>query len=404
MKGEHVYIVRCGETALKGQNKPYFERTLAQRIRRVLSGFPETKVERSDGLLFVRTTDAVRAEDVLRRVSRVFGVDSISPAQEVDIGGTADEQALSMLGDTAVAWMKAAVADRGDLTFKVVSKRADKQFSIQSPDIASRIGGRILRECPGTRVDVHDPDVRLHADVRRGFAYVYEQKISGFGGLPLGTNGKGLVLLSGGIDSPVAAFLMAHRGMLIEAVHFHSYPYTSRQSQEKVRELAGILSVYCGPVRVHSINILPLMEQIAQRCPEEYTTILVRRGMVRLANLIASENDCSMLITGESLGQVASQTAESIVVVDQAADRPVMRPLIAMDKVDIMETARQIGTYETSILPYDDCCSVFLPKRPATKPSLEHVLSAEALLDEEAWMRQALESLETEAIRPRDEL
>jgi len=404
MSGENIYIVRCGETALKGQNKPYFERALAARIRRVLSDFPGMRVQRADGLLLVRTDGSVREEDVLRRVGRVFGVESISPALEIDIREMADDQALARLGDAAVHWMSQAVKARGDVTFKVASKRADKQFSIQSPDIASRIGGRILKECPGVRVDVHHPDIKLHADVRRGFAYVYEHKISGFGGLPLGTNGKGLVLLSGGIDSPVAAFLMAHRGMQIEAVHFHSFPYTSQQSREKVNELAGILTVYCGPIRMHSINILPLQEQIAQKCNQEYMTILVRRGMVRLSCLIAEENECSMLITGESLGQVASQTAESIVVVDQATDVPVMRPLIASDKADIIETAKQIGTFETSILPYEDCCSIFLPKHPVTKPRIEDVLAQEALLDESLWRDACLSSLESITICQRDEL
>ena len=401
---EKVYIVRCGETALKGQNKPYFERMLLQRIRRVLKDYSGCQAERLDGLIFVRTPASVRREDLLRRVGHVFGVDSVSPAWEINIQGLTDQEALEAVGDAAVEWMNRLAASGQTKTFKVEAKRADKRFSIQSPKIASSIGAMILRACKVFTVDVHHPDCWLHTDFRRGYAYVYDEIISGYGGLPLGTNGKGLVLLSGGIDSPVAAFMMAHRGMLIEAVHFHSFPYTSQRAWEKVKELGSILTVYCERIKIHSINLLPIQEQIAEKCPPEQMTLLVRRFMMKIAHIVAEASECSMLITGENLGQVASQTAEAIVVTDHAAGMPVMRPLIAMDKVDIMETARQIGTYETSILPYEDCCTVFLPKHPSTRPKLEDILSSEALLDEEALIRLALASEELIILQPRDEL
>ena len=240
----------------------------------------------------------------------------------------------------------------------------------------------------------------LYVDVRQEKSYIYQDKIAGFGGLPLGTNGKGLSLLSGGIDSPVATWMMAKRGMMIEAIHFHSYPYTSQRAQEKVEELASLVATYCGRFKMHVINLLPIQEQIVQNCPEEETTILVRRFMMRIAQKVAENSGCNMLITGENLGQVASQTAESLVVTDASVTMPVMRPLIAMDKVDIMDKAMEIGTYETSIQPYEDCCTVFLPKHPATKPKLERILESESKLDCEALIAAAVESEEIIDIFP----
>ena len=286
------------------------------------------------------------------------------------------------------------IEKKGVKTFKVEAKRADKTFPVKSPDIARRIGASVLKGCKVLKVDVHNPDVYLFVDVRREETFIYQQKIAGFGGLPLGTNGKGLVLLSGGIDSPVAAWLMAKRGMLIEAVHFHSYPYTSPRAQEKVEELAKIVASYCGRFKMHVINILPIQEQIVQNCPEAETTILVRRFMMRIAEKIAEKNGCMMLITGENLGQVASQTAESLVVTDASVSMPVMRPLIAMDKVDIMEKAEEIGTFETSIQPYEDCCTVFLPPHPVTKPRLSRIEESESRLDVEGLVKAAVESEE----------
>jgi len=296
--------------------------------------------------------------------------------------------------------MMEAINERGVKTFKVEAKRADKNFPVKSPEIGRLIGGAVLKGCKVLSVDVHNPDCRLFVDVRHDKSYIYQDKIAGFGGLPLGTNGKGLTLLSGGIDSPVATWMMAKRGMMIEAIHFHSYPYTSQRAQEKVEDLAAIVATYCGRFKMHVVNLLPIQEAIVENCPEEETTILVRRFMMRIAERIAQQNDCGMLITGENLGQVASQTAESLVVTDASVKMPVMRPLIAMDKVDIMDLAKEIGTYETSIMPYEDCCTVFLPKHPATKPRLERILESESKLDCEALIDAAIEAKEIVNIFP----
>ncbi|MCI7326268.1 tRNA uracil 4-sulfurtransferase ThiI [Hornefia butyriciproducens] len=387
MNEKNIFIVRCGEVALKGMNKPYFEKTLAERIRRNLKDYDGVEVKRHEGLIFVRSPKELNSEEIIRQVSRVFGVSSISPAVEAPSD-------LDAIGETAVEFMKQQIRERGIRTFKVEAKRADKTFPVKSPEIARIIGASVLIGCKVLKVDVHEPDCKLFVDLRRDRTYLYDEKIQGFGGLPLGTNGKGLVLLSGGIDSPVAAWMMAKRGMVIEALHFHSYPYTSPRAQQKVEELAGIVASYCGRMKIHVINLLPIQEQIVQNCPEEETTILVRRFMMRIGERIARRSGCMMLITGENLGQVASQTAEALVVTDACVQMPVMRPLIAMDKVDIMDKAMEIGTYEKSIEPYEDCCTVFLPKHPTTKPRLAQIEASEALLDVEGLVDAAVKSEE----------
>ncbi len=385
MNEENIYIVRCGEVALKGMNKPYFEKMLQDRIRKNLKGLKGVEVRRQEGLIFIRTPKDIEEQRIVRDVSRVFGVQSISPCVEA-------ESELDAIGEEAARFMNKQIEERGVRTFKVEAKRADKNFPVKSPDIARIIGAKVLKGCKVLKVDVHDPDCRLFVDLRPDRTYLFDEKISGSGGLPLGTNGKGLVLLSGGIDSPVAAWMMAKRGMLLEAVHFHSYPYTSQRARQKVEELAGIVASYSGKMRMHVINLLPIQEQIVQNCPEEETTILVRRFMMKIAERIAQKEDCMMLITGENLGQVASQTAEALVVTDASVSLPVMRPLIGMDKVDIMDKAQEIGTYEKSIEPYEDCCTVFLPKHPTTKPKLERIEQSESALDVEALVAAAVES------------
>lgn len=393
MNEQNILIVRCGEVALKGMNKPYFERMLVDRIRKNLKSFEGIDVRRHEGLIFVRAEKDMDLDAIIKDISKVFGVASISKAVEAP-------SELNAIGDEAVKYMMNLIEERGIKTFKVEGKRADKTFPVKSPEIGRIIGAKVLVGCKVLKVDVHQPDVLLHVDVRSDRTYIYEGKIPGFGGLPLGTNGKGLTLLSGGIDSPVATWMMAKRGMLIEAVHFHSYPYTSQRAQEKVEDLAKIIASYCGRFRMHVINLLPIQEQIVANCPEEETTILVRRFMMRIAERIAEDNGCMMLITGESLGQVASQTAEALVVTDASVSLPVMRPLIAMDKVDIMEKAQEIGTFETSILPYEDCCTVFLPKHPTTKPKLERILESESRLDVEALIEAAVKAQEVVNIIP----
>jgi len=392
MNEQNIFIVRCGEVALKGMNKPYFEKMLQDRIRRNLKDFKGVDVRRQEGLIFVRADKELDIDAIIKQTAKVFGVASISKAVEA-------ESELNAIGAAAVEYMNGLIEKRGVKTFKVEGKRADKTFPVKSPEIGRIIGAKVLVGCKVLKVDVHNPDVLLHVDVRSDRTYIYEGKVAGFGGLPLGTNGKGLVLLSGGIDSPVAAWMMAKRGMMIEAMHFHSYPYTSPCAQEKVEDLARILAEYCGRFKMHVINLLPIQEAIVENCPEEETTILVRRFMMRIAERIAKDNDCMMLITGENLGQVASQTAESLVVTDASVSMPVMRPLIAMDKVDIMDKAQEIGTYETSILPYEDCCTVFLPKHPTTKPRLEKILESESKLDCEALIEAAVASQEIVNIR-----
>lgn len=388
MNEQNIYIVRCGEVALKGMNKPYFEKTLVERIRKKLKDMDGVEVSRREGLIFIRSDKKHDTESIVKNVSRVFGVASISPAVEA-------ESELNKIGEASVEFMKKQIEERGVKTFKVEAKRADKEFPVKSPEIARIIGAKILIGCKVLKVDVHNPECRLFIDLRKDRTYIYDEKVSGFGGLPLGTNGKGMVLLSGGIDSPVAAWMMAKRGMLLEAVHFHSYPYTSPRAQQKVEELAGIVASYSGRMRMHVINLLPIQEQIVMNCPEEETTILVRRFMMRIAEKIALKNKCMMLITGENLGQVASQTAEALVVTDACVSMPVMRPLIAMDKVDIMEKANEIGTYEKSIEPYEDCCTVFLPKHPITKPKLARIELSENRLDVEKLVADAIEKEET---------
>lgn len=394
---KNCYIVRVGEVALKGLNKPYFERMLVERIRKALKPHPGCEITRAEGMLFAYCPVSMDEALVIKEISRVFGVASISPAWEIP-------STMEDICREAALYMQKRLEAGGVKTFKVEARRSDKNFPVESPEIARKVGGSVLKACKVLSVDVHEPDVRLFVHVRRDHTYLYEQKTMGFGGLPLGSNGKGLVLLSGGIDSPVAAWMMAKRGMVIEAVHFHSYPYTSERAYEKVKDLARILASYMGRIRIHSINLLPIQEQIVANCPEEETTILVRRFMMRIAEQVARQTKSMMLITGENIGQVASQTAEALVVTDAAVQLPVMRPLIAMDKTDIMRIAQEIGTFETSIQPYEDCCTVFLPKHPKTKPRLEQIEASESKLDVEglvaaAVASQTVDTVDIESVR-----
>ena len=388
-----LYIVRCGEVALKGMNKPYFEKVLLERVKKAIECYEEAEAKWIEGLMFVRVPDSVPEDEVIAKCVRVFGVASVSPAIEAP-------KDIDEIGRLAADFMQKIIDEEDVHTFKVKGKRADKSFAIESPEIGRIVGAIILKQCKVLGVNVHNPDVTVTVDVRREGAYIFRDKIKGFGGLPLGTNGKGLILMSGGIDSPVAAFMMAKRGMSIEAVHFHSYPYTSQRAQKKVEDLVRVLAGYMGTVRMHVINLLPIQEQIVQNCPEDETTLLVRRFMMRIAEQIALKNNDMMLITGEDLGQVASQTAEALVVTDSVVKMPVMRPLIAMDKIDIMDKAREIGTYDISIQPYEDCCTVFLPKHPVTKPKLAIIEKSESALDVKALVDAAVASEEIIDIRP----
>ncbi|MDR1779072.1 MAG: tRNA 4-thiouridine(8) synthase ThiI [Clostridiales Family XIII bacterium] len=414
---EEILIIRYGEVALKGMNKSWFERILLGRLTSALARIPEAKdyhVQRDNGLFTLRSADGklgAGAVPVLRRILKVFGVSTVSRAILLHSTDMADicaacaaymrEKVLARGAGAGAATATTATAG-GPLTFKVYGKRSDKTYPVSSPEMSARAGAAVLAALgDAVKVDVHNPGVHLFVHLRLGGVFIYDEKEEGFGGLPLGTNGRGLILLSGGIDSPVAAWLMAKRGMRIEAVHFHSYPYTSERAREKVEELAAILAGYCGNIRMHIINLLPAQEAIGKHCPEELMTILVRRFMMKIAERVAQERGLDMLITGENLGQVASQTAEALVTTDEAVRMPVMRPLIALDKTDIIEKAEEIGTFEKSIEPYEDCCTVFLPRHPATRPSLAQVLEAEARIpDMEALLARLTASAETVVIKP----
>ncbi len=393
-----VLIIKYGEIALKGMNKPYFERVLMERIRKAIKSFKDASVWRYEGVVFARTDDSDRLEEMAVEISKVFGVATVSIAAEVE----SDPETIFA---DAAEYMKEIRKEQVISTFKVEAKRSNKQFPIISPEIARRAGAAILKTCNDDpdyqlRVNVHEPDCLLFMDVRRDKTYIYHDKIAGFGGLPLGTNGKGLILLSGGIDSPTAAWMMAKRGMTIEAIHFHSYPFTSDRAKEKVLDLAEILAGYCGRIKVHCINLLEIQQAINEHCPEEQMTILSRRFMMKIAERLAREVKADVLITGENIGQVASQTVQGLVVTDNAVEIPVMRPLIAMDKVDIMAIAQKIGTFETSIQPFEDCCTVFLPKHPSTKPKLESILESESHLDGEALIEKAMAGTEVYTVNP----
>ena len=387
----HLFIVRFGETALKGKNKSYFEKKLVDRVKKILRKFSGVDVYREEGLVFVSANSENSQEELVGEISKVFGISSISPAVETNTN-------MEDIYETAVNFMMNLIEKESVRTFKVEAMRSDRNCPVQSPEIARLVGGEVLKGCKVLKVDVRNPQVCLHVDVRRDKAYIYRKKIQGYGGLPLGTNGKGMLLLSGGIDSPVAGWMMAKRGMSIEAIHFHSYPYTSQRAQEKVEDLARQISIYCGDFKLHIVNLLSVQEEIIKACPEEETTILVRRFMMKIAEKVGEQTGAKTLITGESLGQVASQTTESIVCTDQSVAMPVLRPLIAMDKVDIMDVAKKIGTYETSILPYEDCCTVFLPKHPVTRPKLESILHSEEKLNVDKLVAEAMKNVQIKNI------
>lgn len=380
-----VLIVRYGEIALKGLNKPYFEGKLMKHMQANLRDLGSLRVYKSNGLIFV-DMEGYDERDVIERITRIFGIVSVSPAY-------AFEKDMEQICDVALEHMQMRLEDGNYNTFKVEARRSDKGFPLKSPEIARNVGGYVLTHIKNLSVDVHKPELMLYVDVRDK-AYVYSEKIPGHGGMPLGTNGKGMLLLSGGIDSPVAGWMIAKRGVAIEAIHYHSYPFTSERAKEKVIELARVLTRYCGKIRIHSVNLLPIQKEINEKCPESEMTILSRRFMMKIAEQVGLENNCNALITGESIGQVASQTIQGLTVTNDAVKMPVFRPLIALDKVDIIDIARKIDTYDTSILPYEDCCTVFLPKRPVTKPRLDKILLSEEKLEVERLVNEAIESKE----------
>ena len=392
---EMAVLIRYGEVALKGGNRHHFERILMRRIKEKVSDFMDPDIKSKGGLLIMDITKEIndlnetKKNDFLGRLRSkllsVFGIDSISFA-------LITKPNLSYIIDAALGFVEQLRRDRAIDTFKVEAKRSDKSFPAKSPEIASKVGAGILKAVKNIGVDVHNPDLIVNVNVRNENAYIYEDRIRGQGGLPLGACGKGLLLLSGGIDSPVAGFLMARRGMSISAVHFNSYPYTSKRALDKVMRLKDQLAEYVGNFDVRTVNLLPAQMAIRSKAPENEGTILTRRFMIRIANIIAEEVHANALITGESLGQVASQTAESLAVTDAAANLPILRPLIAYDKRDIIGIAKDIGCYDISIEPFEDCCTVFLPKHPVTKPRLENILRSEEKLDISGLVQEVLEA------------
>ena len=380
---EKVIIVRYCEIHLKGKNRGYFEQVFMNNLEKALTGIRH-EIRRPSGRYVVENFDAERADEICERLRKVFGVHTLSVGVKVE----ADLDAI-------FAQILEISPDEG--TFKIETNRADKHFPLDSMEINRELGGRLLGKKPQLKVDVKTPQTVLHVDIREnGTALVFEGIVKGAGGMPVGTAGKGMLLLSGGIDSPVAGYMIAKRGMRLEGLHFHSYPYTNMQAREKVEELARILSGYTGGMTLHIVSVTHIQEEIHKKCPEEMMITLLRRFMMRIAERLSKETGAQCIVTGESLGQVASQTIEGMTSSnDVVKDMPVLRPLIGFDKTEIIEKARMIGTYETSVLPYEDCCTVFLPKHPLIKPDLQKVRKAEAVLDVEGLIEEAFASAET---------
>lgn len=374
-----LLLVRYGEVFLKGQNRPFFLRKLIDHVREAVSGVGG-RVWLSDGRIYV--SDFSDMDECIRRVTRVFGIHSVSPAVEMDKGDF-----------DAICAQAAKMMEPLSGTFKVLARRSDKRYPLDSPAIMREAGGYILDHVPHLSVDVVNPDHEMMIEIR-SHAYLSVDKILAVGGMPMGTNGKACLLLSGGIDSPVAGFMIAKRGVELCCVHYHSFPYTSERAREKVLELARELSEYCGKMRVHVVPFTEIQLQIHEKCPENFTTLIMRRYMMRIAERLAREDGAQALITGESVGQVASQTMEALGCTDEVVSMPVFRPLIGMDKSEIIERAETIGTFETSSLPYEDCCTVFTPKHPATHPRVELVRKAEEALDSQALIDAAIAGTE----------
>ncbi len=381
-----IILCKYGEIALKGLNRRYFENLLIKTLNYRLAPIGKFNVYASQSTIYVEPQEAVDMDAAFADMQKIFGIVSLSRYAVV-------EKDMTAIRETAAAYL----ADKllPGMTFKVEGKRSDKRFPLNSPQISAEVGGYLLEKLPGLRVDVHRPDRTVRVEIRENFAYITAGMEKGAGGMPIGSNGKALLLLSGGIDSPVAGHMIAKRGVGLEALYFESFPYTSEMAREKVLTLARLLAEYCGRIRVHVISLTKLQETLVRSCNEEYFTLLLRRSMMRLAQRTAEKYYCGALVTGESLGQVASQTMEALNVTNSVVSLPVFRPCIGMDKEEIVVRSREIGTFETSILPYEDCCTVFTPKHPKTKPELEKVLAEEAKYDWQALENEAFETLVT---------
>lgn len=376
-----IMVKYASEIFLKGLNKCKFEKKLRDNMKRSLKGLEYTFVQDS-GRWFL---DCSNIDETIERLKKVFGIAEICVVSKIETEYEAIKvQALE------------EVKESGAKTFKIETNRANKSFPYNSMEINREVGAYVLDNLQDITVDIHNPECMVHIDVRDN-TYVYSRPIKGLNGMPYGTNGKTLLMLSGGIDSPVAGYMMARRGVEVDCVYFHSPPYTSERAKDKVKKLAEILTGYIGRTNLYVVNFTDIQMQIIEKCREDELTIIMRRFMMSIACKIAKDNEIHSVATGESIGQVASQTMQGLVVSNDCADRPVFRPLIALDKIDIMDISRKIGTYETSILPYEDCCTIFVPKHPKTKPILEQIIKSESALDKEKLIEEAIQK--TEIIR-----
>lgn len=386
----NILIVKYGEIGVKGKNRYIFENKLIKNVKNILKPIGKFNVYKEYGRIYV-DLDGYDYEEVVEEVKKVFGIVGVCPAVRA-------EKDYNLLKELALKMLEEKI-EQGYKSFKVDSRRGDKDFKLTSQEMSLDIGGYLVSQVKDKiAVDVRNPEVKIHCELRPNHVMVYSDTIPGYGGLPLGTNGRAMSLLSGGIDSPVASWMVAKRGMELECIHFHSYPFTSEKSQEKVRDLAQILSKYCGRVRLHKVNMLEIQKAIGLNCKDEEMTIISRRFMMRIAERVAESRHCDALVTGESIGQVASQTIQGLTCTNASVKMPVFRPLIAMDKTEIIEVAQKIGTFETSILPEEDCCTVFSPKKPVTKPKLDRIEKSENKLDVEKLIQDAIDNIEVEDI------
>ena len=382
---KEVILIKLGEIVLKGLNRKSFEDRLVKNIKHRLHFVGPCKVKNSQSIITVTPIfDDVDIDDVAQCISKIFGIAAFSRA-------CAAEKDIDKIKETAGIYL--ADQFRRIKSFKVEAKRSDKKFPFTSPEIAREIGGYLAELYPDVAVDVHNPEAVVTIEIRDDAAYIHSEVLKGAGGIPVGTGGKAAILISGGIDSPVAAYMMSKRGIELTAIHFASPPYTSERAEEKVVSLLKKVSEYSGRITMYTIPFTKLQEEIRDKCHEEYFTIIMRRLMMMIAQIIAQKNDCQALITGESLGQVASQTIGAIACTDDACSMPVFRPLIGMDKEEIIEISRKIDTFDISIQPYEDCCTVFTPKHPRTRPVLKNVVAEQNKIDFEKLIGEAVENV-----------
>ena len=383
---KEIILLKNGEIALKGLNRSVFEDKLISNARRRLEELGKFGFRKAQSTIFVEPKDEdIDLDEAVDILQKVYGIIALTKAAVV-------EKDFEAIKETAITYLKDELMEAN--TFKVDAKRSDKSFPLKSPEICRELGGYILEHFPHLSVDVHNPDVNVVVEVRDYAAYVHGKQLPGAGGIPVGSGGRALLLLSGGIDSPVAGAMMAKRGLEVYAIHFASPPYTSERAKQKVITLAEKMTAYCGRMNLFVVPFTEIQERIKDDCPEELFTIIMRRYMMRIACRIARQQDCEALVTGESVGQVASQTIQAMACTDAVADMPVFRPVVGMDKEEIIKISHKIDTFETSILPYEDCCTVFTPKHPRTKPVLKFVEQAEQAMDMENLIDRAVKGTE----------